>query len=68
TKQRTLEELDYVFAVPTRTHASYQLKKALPWWIKRYIMRRKDARLEPLYYFEGATAADQLIAVKAMAN
>ncbi|KAI4266438.1 MAG: hypothetical protein LQ337_008803 [Flavoplaca oasis] len=68
TKQRTLEELDYVFAVPTRTHASYQLKKALPWWIKRYIMRRKDARLEPLYHFEGATAADQLIAVKAMAN
>ena len=68
TKQRTLEELDYVFAVPTRTHASYQLKKALPWWIKRYIMRRKDARLEPLYQFEGATAADQVIAIKAMAN
>ena len=68
TKQRTLEELDYVFAVPTRTHASYQLKKALPWWIKRYIMRRKDVRLEPLYRFEGATAADQVIAVKAMAD
>ncbi|KAL8663540.1 MAG: hypothetical protein Q9168_008071 [Polycauliona sp. 1 TL-2023] len=68
TKQRTLEELDYVFAVPTRTHVSYQLKKALPWWIKRYILRRKDAHLEPLYRFEGATAADQVIAVKAMAN
>ncbi|KAI4266503.1 MAG: hypothetical protein L6R38_008702 [Xanthoria sp. 2 TBL-2021] len=68
TKQRTLEELDYVFAVPTRTHASYQLKKALPWWIKRYIMRRKDVRLEPLYRFEGATAADQVTAVKAMAD
>ncbi|KAI4092715.1 MAG: hypothetical protein LQ339_007850 [Xanthoria mediterranea] len=68
TKQRTLEELDYVFAVPTRTHASYQLKKALPWWIKRYIMRRKDVRLEPLYRFEGVTAADQVIAVKAMAD
>ncbi|KAL8749747.1 MAG: hypothetical protein Q9199_007499 [Rusavskia elegans] len=67
TKQRTLEELDYVFAVPTRIHASYQLKKALPWWMKRYIMRRKDVRLEPLYRFEGATAADQEIAVKAMA-
>lgn len=25
TKQRTLEELDYIFAVPTRTHAKYQL-------------------------------------------
>jgi MFS family permease len=30
TKQRTLEELDYVFAVPTRKHMSYQLTKALP--------------------------------------
>jgi len=30
TKQRTLEELDYVFGVPTRTHMHYQLTKALP--------------------------------------
>ena len=27
TKQRTLEELDYVFAVPTRKHMSYQVPK-----------------------------------------
>lgn len=64
TKQRTLEELDYVFAVPTRTHVSYQCTKALPYWIKRYILRRKNARLEPLYQFDGALAADQVIAVK----
>ncbi|KAL8796908.1 MAG: hypothetical protein Q9182_007292 [Xanthomendoza sp. 2 TL-2023] len=64
TKQRTLEELDYVFAVPTRTHVSYQVKKALPWWFKRYVLRRKGARLEPLYKFDGATAHDQVIAVK----
>lgn len=31
TKQRTLEELDYVFAVPTRTHIHYQLRQALPY-------------------------------------
>jgi len=30
TKQRTLEELDYIFAVPTRTHMHYQTTKALP--------------------------------------
>ncbi|EDN96833.1 hypothetical protein SS1G_01759 [Sclerotinia sclerotiorum 1980 UF-70] len=30
TKQRTLEELNFVFAVPTRTHMHYQLTKALP--------------------------------------
>ncbi|KAL8677138.1 MAG: hypothetical protein Q9186_006413 [Xanthomendoza sp. 1 TL-2023] len=68
TKQRTLEELDYVFAVPTRTHASYQLKKALPWWFNRYIMRRKGAPLEPLYKFDGATAHDQVVAVKGMGH
>ena len=66
TKQRTLEELDYVFAVPTRTHMRYQVTKALPWWIKRYILRQKGAKLEPLYRFEGAVAADQAIAVKSM--
>jgi hypothetical protein len=31
TKQRTLEELDYVFAVPVRTHVNYQLFTALPY-------------------------------------
>lgn len=63
TKQRTLEELDYVFAVPTRTHVKYQLTKALPWWFKRYVMQNKSAKLEPLYHFEGAVAADQKVAV-----
>lgn len=29
TKQRTLEELDYVFAVPTAKHMKYQATKAL---------------------------------------
>lgn len=52
TKQRTLEELDYIFAVPTRTHMHYQLTKALPWWINRWVFRRKDAVLEPLYTFD----------------
>ncbi|KAL8692978.1 MAG: hypothetical protein Q9218_002095 [Villophora microphyllina] len=68
TKQRTLEELDYVFAVPTRTHMNYQVSKALPWWFKRYVLRRNIGPLEPLYKFDGATAADQFVAVKAMAH
>lgn len=63
TKQRTLEELDYVFAVPTRTHMSYQLTKALPYFIKRYVMRNKSATLEPLYHFDGAVAEHQKMAV-----
>ena len=65
TKQRTLEELDYVFAVPTRTHVKYQVTKALPWWFKRYILCNKRVKLEPLYHFDGAVAADQKIAVLA---
>ncbi|KAL2003984.1 hypothetical protein VTN02DRAFT_1280 [Thermoascus thermophilus] len=52
TKQRSLEELDYVFAVPTRTHAKYQLTKVLPWWIRRYIFWRKDAVCPDLYNWE----------------
>jgi hypothetical protein len=52
TKQRTLEELDYIFAVPTRTFMHYQLTKALPWWIQRYILFNKSATLEPLYHFD----------------
>ncbi|KAJ6167083.1 Major facilitator superfamily domain general substrate transporter [Penicillium chermesinum] len=48
TKQRTLEELDYIFAVPTRVHMHYQVFKVLPWWFKRYIFRQ-NVELEPLY-------------------
>jgi len=65
TKQRTLEELDYIFAVPTRMHIRYQLKKALPWWIKRYVLMRKGPPLEPLYHFDspaGRTGFDQIYA------
>ncbi|THZ59610.1 MFS transporter [Aureobasidium pullulans] len=36
TKKRSLEELDHVFAVSTRRHASYQMNEVLPWWSKRY--------------------------------
>ncbi len=53
TKQRTLEELDYVFAVPTRTHAKYQLTKALPYFVKRWVFFQKSATLVPLYSFDG---------------
>lgn len=49
TKQRSLEELDYVFGVPTRTHAKFQLTQVLPWWIRRYIFRRKGGTCPELY-------------------
>ncbi|KAJ5574226.1 uncharacterized protein N7459_008653 [Penicillium hispanicum] len=52
TKALTLEELDQVFSVPTRKHASYQLKNA--WWHFRvWVLRRK---LEPLpKFYQGAS-------------
>lgn len=57
TMQRSLEELDYVFGVPTRTHARYQLTKVLPWWIKKYVFMRKDAVCPELYHVvQGPTA------------
>lgn len=49
TKQKTLEELDYVFAVPDRTMAKYHLGTVLPWAIRRYIFFRKDAYCPPLF-------------------
>lgn len=52
TKQRTLEELDYIFAVPTRTFMKYQINTFLPWWFKRYVLCNKRAKLEPLYHFD----------------
>lgn len=59
TKQRTLEELDYIFAVPTRTHMRYQMQKALPYFINRWVFMRKDAVLEPLYTFDTAGETDE---------
>ncbi|OTA94756.1 hypothetical protein M434DRAFT_29593 [Hypoxylon sp. CO27-5] len=56
TKQRTLEELDYIFGVPTSKHIAYQIKTWLPWWIKRYIFFQRDAKLKPLYQLEGYSA------------
>ena len=58
TKQRTLEELDYIFAVPTKTHMSHQAFRVLPWWIGRYIFRRKGAECPTLYRFEGKMQDD----------
>ncbi|RAL58759.1 hypothetical protein DID88_009174 [Monilinia fructigena] len=52
TKQRTLEELDYIFAIPTRTFINYQVTKAFPYFVQRYIFMRKNAVLEPLYHFD----------------
>ncbi|KAK1481251.1 hypothetical protein CCUS01_04363 [Colletotrichum cuscutae] len=52
TKQRTLEELDHVFAVPARVFMRHQLTEALPYWFRRRVLFQRDATLEPLYRFD----------------
>ncbi|KAF4981053.1 hypothetical protein FDECE_17762 [Fusarium decemcellulare] len=47
TKALTLEELDQVFSVSTRKHASYQIKNAI-WHFKKWVLRQD---LEPLPSF-----------------
>lgn len=49
TKQRTLEELDHVFGVPTRRHISYQVGTVLPWWFRRWVLFRKGEICPDLY-------------------
>jgi sugar porter (SP) family MFS transporter len=56
TKQRTLEELDQIFSVPTRVFARYQLTQALPYWFKRWVLFRRDAKLAPLFHHEKQAA------------
>lgn len=64
TKQRTLEELDYVFAVPTRTHMKYQVSQVLPWWFKRYVLMRKGLPSPQLYHFETQESYDTAYAAE----
>lgn len=59
TKQRTLEELDYIFAIPTRRFMSHQTGTVLPWWIKTYVLRRKIGPCPSLWSFDGHVENDE---------
>lgn len=48
TRLKTLDELDDVFSIPTRTFIKYQTTEYLPWFLKRYVLRQKNADLRPL--------------------
>lgn len=52
-RQRTLEELDYIFGVPTRRHASYYAGTWLPWAIKRYLLFQNQRILSRYINFRG---------------
>ncbi|KAF2111323.1 MFS transporter [Lophiotrema nucula] len=61
TKQLTLEELDQVFSVPTKTFLGYELKVWLPYFIKRHIFFRKIEKPAPIIE-KGERAADPIVA------
>jgi len=44
TKQLTLEEIDQVFSVPTKTFIHYELTQTVPWWIKSKVFRMNVER------------------------
>lgn len=54
TKALSLEELDQVFSVPTRTHAAYQLK-AVGHHFQKYVLGQSVGPMPPLYEHEGTT-------------
>ena len=51
TKRYTLEEIDYIFAIPTKKFIRYHCNIWLPWFIRHYVLWSKDAKLIPLYKF-----------------
>lgn len=49
TKQLTLEEIDQVFSIPTKTFINYELKTMVPYWLKKNILRRKLVTPPPIF-------------------
>lgn len=45
----TLEEMNYIFGVPTINHIKYQFKKNLPWTLRYYLPGKQAGGLIPLY-------------------
>lgn len=48
TKQLSLEALDDVFSVPTKTFIQHNVKHEIPYIIQRGLLCNKNARMQPL--------------------
>jgi len=48
TKQLTLEELDQVFSVPTKSFLKYEMTESVPYFINRTILRRNVPKPPPI--------------------
>ena len=56
----SLEELNYIFGVPTKRHVQYQVRHVMPWvgqmvsyWFRRFVLREEGQRpyIEKMYYW-----------------
>jgi hypothetical protein len=54
----TLEELDVVFSIGNREHARYY-KNKLPWYLRKYILRRKVEPYPDLYQLGSGESAQK---------
>ncbi|KAL1742659.1 hypothetical protein HDZ31DRAFT_65768 [Schizophyllum fasciatum] len=59
TKGLTLEELDAVFSVSNREHASYQFRM-IPYYVQRYFFGNKSIEKEPLYPHEKMSLEERM--------
>ena len=57
-----LDSLSYVFALPTSKFMKYQVRHAIPYFIKRWILFQRSATIKPLYQFEGKPAQEKALA------
>lgn len=57
----TLEDMNYIFGVPTTRHVEYQVKDVLPWAIRHYTPGRHAHSLAPLYTWNRQRQQKQLM-------
>jgi MFS family permease len=48
TRLKSLDELDDVFSISSRTFIKYQTTKYVPWFTRRYLFNQKEVYLNPL--------------------
>jgi hypothetical protein len=61
TSKLSLEELDSIFSISTLTHARYQCTEVLPWWVKRWILYRKNEYCMSLFEFQAKIRAQKQV-------
>ncbi len=47
TKQLTLEEIDQVFSVPTKTFLHHETTKTIPWFVRAKLLRQRNVVKPP---------------------